>query len=337
MFTRALNIITVSILIVIVILSIIVGYVFFINKLIPDSNVLSSLSPTQSVFNVGILPIEDSAPIIIADKEGLFVQEGLKVNITLFTSAKDRDIALQSGKIQIAISDPITSIIQFSQGLHIKIISTLWGGYSNQSIFYILAPPNSTARTLDDIKTIGISQTTIIEYATYKLLRLAGKDPNNYTFINIPSIPIRYNILMSGKIDAVTLPDPLARLAILKGAHILASTKMYNESITMSVLIANSNWLSNNKNVMIRFLRALNKAIQLIVSNSSKYNDLIANFIKVPDELKPYYRIGYWTSLKIYPKDNFQDVMSWLLLKNYIIKAVNYNDVVDTELVLNLQ
>lgn len=323
---RALSKITVSIMVFIIILSAIVSYMFFINKPVG-----------RELISVGILPIEDSAPIIIADKEGLFVQEGLNVNVTLFTSAKDRDIALQSGKIQIAVSDPITSIIQFSQGLHIKIISTLWGGYSNQSIFYILAPPNSTAKSLDNIRTIGISQTTIIEYVTYKLLQLAGKDPNNYTFVNIPSIPIRYSLLMSGRIDAVTLPDPLASLAILKGARVLASTKMYNKSITMSVLIANSDWLGSHKDAMIKFLKALNKAIELIISNSGKYNDLIATFIKVPDELKPYYRIGYWTKLKIYPMDNFQDVVSWLLLKNYITKEVNYSDVVDTELVLNSQ
>jgi len=323
MLIRALNKITTS-LILIIILSTIIGFMFFINKPI-----------NRESINVGILPIEDSAPIIIANKEGLFAQEGLNVNVTLFTSAKDRDIALQSGKIQIATSDPITSIIQFSQGLHIKIISTLWGGYSNQSIFYILAPPNSTAKTLDDIKTIGISQTTIIEYVTYKLIQLAGKDPNSYTFVNIPNIPIRYSLLMSGKIDAVTLPDPLASLAILKGAHILASTKMYNKSIIMSVLIANSDWLSNHKDTMIKFLRTLNKAIELITSNSSRYNEFIADFIKVPDELKPYYRIGYWTKLKIYPEDNFKDVVNWLLLKNYITKTVNYNDVVDTGLVLS--
>ncbi len=323
---RALNMLTTFILIAIIILSIIVGYMFFINRTEP-----------KELITVGVLPTEDAAPIIIANSEGLFAQEGLNVNVTLFTSAKDRDIALQSGKIQIAESDPITSIIQFSQGLHIKIISKLWGGYANQSVFYILSPPNSTARTLDDVKTIGISQTTIIEYVTYKLIQLAGKDPNSYTFINIPNIAIRYSTLMNGKIDAATLPDPLASLAILKGAHILASTNMYNKSFTMSVLIANSDWLNNHKEVMVKFLRAVNRAIQLISSNPDKYNSLIATFIKVPDELKPYYKIGYWTKLEVYPKDNFQDVLNWLLLKNYIVRTVNYNDVVDTELVMNAQ
>lgn len=308
-------------ILIIISLIIIINSTFFTNK--------------SEQINIGILPIEDSAPIIIAQNEKLFSQEGLNVNVTLFTSAKDRDIALQSNKIQIAISDPITSTIQFSQGLHIKIASVMWGGYPNQSVFYILSPPNSTAKTLHDIKQIGISKTTVIEYVTYKLIQLAGYDPNDYEFVDIPSIPLRYQLLMAGKIEAVTLPDPLASLAIMKGAHVLASTKMYNKSITMSVLIVNSDWLSNNKDTMIKFLRAVNKAIQFIISNSSKYNDLIATFIKVPEELKPYYKIGYWTELNIYPKDNFQDVLNWLLLKNYVTKTVNYNDFVDTELVLN--
>jgi NitT/TauT family transport system substrate-binding protein len=288
-------------------------------------------------INVGVLPIEDSAPIIIAQNEKLFEQEGLNVNVTLFTSARDRDVALESSKIQIAVSDPITSTIQFSQGLHIKIVSLLWGGHPDQSVFYILSPPNSTAKTLHEIRQIGISKATIIEYVTYKLIQMSEGDPNNYEFVNIPSIPIRYQLLMTGKIEAVTLPDPLASLAIMKGAHVLASTKTYNRSITMSVLISNSDWLTNNKDTMIKFLRAVNRAIKLIISNSSKYNDLIATFIKVPEELRPYYKIGYWTELSVYPKDNFQDVLSWLLLKNYITKTINYNDFVDTELVLSAQ
>ncbi|MEM3832407.1 MAG: MetQ/NlpA family ABC transporter substrate-binding protein [Thermoprotei archaeon] len=286
-------------------------------------------------INIGVLPIEDSAPIIIAQNEKLFEQEGLNVNVTLFTSARDRDIALESGKIQIAVSDPITSTIQFAQGLPIRIVSVLWGGYQNQSVFYILSPPNSTTKTLHEIRQIGISKTTIIEYVTYRLIQMSGEDPNNYEFINVPSIPIRYQLLMTGKIETVTLPDPLASLAIMKGAHVLASTKAYNKSITMSVLIANNNWLVNNREVMVKFLKAINKAIKLIISNPSKYNDLITTFIKLPEELKPYYRIGYWTELSVYPKDNFKDVLDWLLLKNYITKTVNYNDFVDTELVLN--
>jgi len=73
-------------------------------------------------------------------------------------------------------------------------------------------------------KDIAISTNTIIEYATDKILEKYGLSPDDVNKVAVPQIPARLEMLQSGKIDAATLPDPLATVAMKNGAKVIEST-----------------------------------------------------------------------------------------------------------------
>ena len=56
-------------------------------------------------LTIGLMPDVDSIPFIIAQEKGYFKEEGVNVKLESFKSAVDRDSALQSGKLDGAISD----------------------------------------------------------------------------------------------------------------------------------------------------------------------------------------------------------------------------------------
>lgn len=282
------------------------------------------------VVRVGLLPIEDALPFYIAEEEGLFEGEGLKVVLKQFSSAKERDAAFQAGELDVIITDPITSIIQVDRGLKLRIIALLLGEYPEDGVFYLLAPPN-TNYDISGISEVAVSTNTIIEFVTDQLLKIKGLDPEGIVKKDVPKIPVRYQLLMEGRVRAATLPDPWGSLAIRNGARLLTSDLEVEKPISMSVLVARGEWLEDPKNreVAVELVRILNKALEKYKEDPEAYRSLIYEKLWIPEELKGEYVISWKGEITSYPRENFELVESWLLSKGLISKSISYEDVVE--------
>ncbi len=71
----------------------------------------------QTKLRVGLLPFSEALAAVIADKEGLFKAEGLEIEITQFQSGALAVPALQSGRIDIAFSNTVSTLQAIEQGL----------------------------------------------------------------------------------------------------------------------------------------------------------------------------------------------------------------------------
>ncbi|WP_434577319.1 ABC transporter substrate-binding protein [Thermoanaerobacterium thermosaccharolyticum] len=86
-------------------------------------------STKLQTLNIGILQDTDSIPVLIAKEQGYFKDENLDVNIEQFKSAQERDSALQSGKIDGAISDIMAAAFANDGEFNVKITSLTNGTY----------------------------------------------------------------------------------------------------------------------------------------------------------------------------------------------------------------
>ena len=76
---------------------------------------------------------------------------------------------------------------------------------------------------------IGVSQGTIIEYVTERLLAAEGLSADEIMTIPVPKIPDRMALLASGELVAATLPDPLGALAVQSGAMVVLDDSAHPE------------------------------------------------------------------------------------------------------------
>ena len=90
---------------------------------------LCACAEKKETITIGVLPDVDSAPIIIAQHNGYFEQEGADVKIERFTSAMERDSALQAGAIDGAVSDILAAAFFENGGFNVKITSMTNGSY----------------------------------------------------------------------------------------------------------------------------------------------------------------------------------------------------------------
>lgn len=280
-------------------------------------------------IRVGILPIEDSLPLVVADEEGLFAKHGLDVEIVSFNSALERDAALMAGEVDAVITDPLAVILLRDKGYDVRIVSICLGKKPDEGVFVILAAPNSTINTVEDLngREIAISSNTIIEYVTDVMLAKYGI---NYTKVEIKQIPVRMRTLLDGKVDAATLPEPLASHAVSQGAKLILSDAMENESITQTVIAFRGEFVDGRKNELKEFMKAYEEAVKAINTNKEKYRQKFIEIARVPEDVADSYPMPDYPMPEKFPEKFYSRYLDWAMKKGLIEKEIAYEDAVET-------
>jgi ABC-type nitrate/sulfonate/bicarbonate transport system substrate-binding protein len=107
---------------------------------------------------------------------------------------------------------------------------------------------------------IGISQATVIEYITYRLLADAGLAASDIKTTNVIKIADRMQLLGTGQIKAATLPEPLATLAEQQGALRVVADKT-NPDHSNSVISFSAQTIKDKPQTVRKFLAAYEKAV----------------------------------------------------------------------------
>lgn len=293
------------------------------------SSTQKTVAPTaQKTITIGVMPDTDSIPLVIADKKGYFKAEGVNVKIVHFTSARDRDSALQSGKIDGAVSDVLAAAFINDSGFKMKIISATSGSYK------LVASKKSGIKKISDVKgkNVAISKNTLIEYSTDKILESAQINPSDVKKIAIPQIPIRLEMLQNGKVDAAVLPEPMASLAILNGGTLISSTDKLG--INPGVLMFTKAAIDSNQKGVKQILSAYNKAAgYLNKTPKASYIDMVIKECSFPVNIKDSIVVPKYKDVYLPVNSDVTSVLTWLRQKNLIKKEYKYSDLVDSQFV----
>jgi NitT/TauT family transport system substrate-binding protein len=283
-------------------------------------------------LKLGVLQIEDSVPFYVAEQEKLYAQENLQVELIPFLSALERDSALTAGAIDGAIDDPVGAIL-FDKGQgRLKITSLCLGEKPAEGVFAILAAPGSDLKTVDDLKNveIAVSNATIIEYVTDRMLEQHGFTAGEIKKIEVVKMPIRMQMLLSDAVKAATLPEPLASIAVGKGARILVSDATGRESLSQTIIVFRNAVLAERKPEIAAFFRAYAEAVKAINANPEKYRPLFVEKGRIPPFLAKSYPIPAYPLPAPFSPALYQPVVDWLAAKKLVLK-VPYEKMVATD------
>lgn len=283
-------------------------------------------------LRIGVLLIEDSVPLYVAQQERFFANEGVEVELIPFLSALERDSAITAGAIDGAVSDPVGAIL-FDQGRGvIEITSLCLGKTPEEGVFAILAAPESKLKNADDLKNvpIAVSNATIIEYVTERLLEAQGFVSEEIATLEVKKMPIRMQMLLSNNVMAATLPEPLASIAVAKGARILLSDGESKKSLSQTVIIFRKGVLIDRKTDVKSFYRGLSAAVQAINSNPETYRSLFIEKGRIPPFLADTYIIPKFPMPQTFSNELYTPVMQWLNTKQ-LVEYLPYTTMVSTD------
>jgi NitT/TauT family transport system substrate-binding protein len=282
-------------------------------------------------LKMGLLPILDVLPIYVAQQKGYFAAEGIKVELVPAKSAQERDALMQAGEIDGMLNDLISTGLFDRDKAQIKIVATARRAYPESPQMRVLAAPGSGITSAQDLAgvPIGISQNTIIEYITDRLLVAEGLSPDQIQIIEVSAIPVRFEQLRPGQIKAATLPDPLAQGALAGGATLVVDDSQYTH-YSQSVLSFSTTAIESKPNTIKKFLKAWNRAVQDLNNHPDEFKDLLIQQGRVPESIQDSYRMPPFPVGEVPSQAEWQDVVDWLMEKGLIEQPLAYQDAVLT-------
>jgi len=286
--------------------------------------------PEDPTLKIGLLPILEAVPLFVAEQEGYFKDEGVAVTFVPASSAVERDTFMTAGQIDGMINDLVSTALYNKDGAKILVVHLARQAYPTAAQFGILVGKDSGINTVSDLKgvEIGISENTVIEYTTVRMLERAGLGRDDVKFVNVAAIPTRLQLLGEGKLKAANLPDPFLSLAVQQGARVLIDDTK-TPDISVSVLSFRVDALKDKPNTVKKFLRAYEKAVKAMNANPAKYQSLVVDKKLVPAPIQATYKLPPFPETGVPSEAQFKDVVDWLKSKGLVKSDIPYSQLVD--------
>lgn len=268
-------------------------------------------------LRIGVLPIVESLPFIVARERGLFASSGLTVEILFFASALERDSAMQSGAIHGAIHDILGLGLLRNRDIPYRIVTNMTIPTSKKDLFMLLASPASGLTSIEELRgsEIALSSHTIAEYVTDSLLSLKGVKIDEVKKVEVKKIPLRFQMLMEGKVKAATLPEPLASLAVFQGARKLGGD--YGLKGTQVVLVFQESFIHSEREALLRLGRVYGQTVRLINEDPLRWRDLLVEKGRLPSPIKEIYEMNPFSGIQIPTPEEIQAVKRWMEGKGF--------------------
>jgi NitT/TauT family transport system substrate-binding protein len=281
----------------------------------------------ETTLRLALLPILDALPIHVALKEGYFADEGVDVELIPVSSAAERDQIMAAGQADGMINDLVSTLLYNQEIPQIQIVSFARTATPEFPQYRILAAGDSGITSVDDLKNveIGISEASVIEYTTDRLLEAEGLTQDEITTVAVPKIPDRLSLLESGELKAANLPDPFSSLAIQNGAVVIVDDTKHPE-YGNSVISFRTPVIEANPKTIRSFLRALDKAIEAVNDDPMKYQDLLVEQKLIPAPLIGSYEIPPFVWGKVPSQAQWEDVLAWAQEKGLVSNDVSYDE-----------
>ena len=288
------------------------------------------LPEEQHTLRMAVLPVMDILPFHVADQYGFFEQEGVNVELVPVKSAQERDTLMQTGQVDGMLTDLLSPVLFNQKEAQVAVVRTARRVYPGSPLFSILAGPGSGIESPLDLAgvEIGISQNTVIEYITDRMLENAGLAPEQISSQEVSAIPVRFELLINGEIPAANLPDPLASGAVAAGAKVVVDDTSVPE-YSQSILAFSTETLKAQPEAVRKFLLGWEMAVEELNQEPEKYNHLLIEQGRVPDSIQGTFPMPRFPEASVPTPAQLADVVQWSIEKGLIEESIPYERMVD--------
>ncbi len=276
---------------------------------------------------IGMMPAVDSVPLIVAEAEGFYADEGLEVRLELFRDQSYREAALQADTIDATVTDLVNTIRSWENGADYRVLT------STRGIFSVVTAPGSLVTTRADwpaaparLRT-GLLEDSIIFYVAQRMLEQIGLDPQRMEIIPTTQIPVRVEMLVANRLDAAVLPEPVTRMAVAGGAHEIVRTDEVFDW-TPGVLLATGTALREKPDELEALLRAYDRAVEAVNADPDRYRAVIVATAGFPPPTTETMRLPRYVPAQPPDSRHVADVASWMIERGLLRSAPPYGEIV---------
>ena len=249
----------------------------------------SSDQSNQNKIRVAFFPSISHAVPIVGLENGIFengIGEQIQIETKLFDSGPQVIESIFARSIDVAYVGPGPTINGFLKS-HGKDIRILAGAASGGASFII--QPDSGLESIENFDGKRIASPQISNSQDVSLrYYLASNDlkpieKGGTVFVLNISNPDIYTLFAKGDIDGAWIPEPWATMLVqeLDGVRLFNEEKLWpNEQFASVLLIARTDYLENNPEIIQNWLKSHEETVSWINSNPDKSKLIFEKFLK---------------------------------------------------------
>jgi NitT/TauT family transport system substrate-binding protein len=277
----------------------------------------------KPVLRIGMMSSSDVIPYVLINENGLADKYNFELDLEVFTSAKDRDAALQAGELDGVLTDYIGICMYQNANFDVRITGITDGDY------ILMAGKNTGITDINDIKgkSIAISENTLIDYTLDNILLNNNLVSTDLKKEIVPRIPDRLELLRNDKIDLGLMPEPFATLALNDGAISLGSANQFGLYPAVSAFSKTA--LEEKTEAIHNLYVAYNEAVDYMnMTDIKEYEETVIKAVGYPEEMLGKIEVKQFRTSTLPPKDEVEKAIKWASDKGLCSASLTYEQMV---------
>ena len=270
-------------------------------------------------------------PLMIAQAEGFFRDEGVEVEFVPALRTEEATVALATGDIDVRVGQVMGGLLSaVAHGARIRI--TAGQGYLDPkgcTYYGIVLRPGLDTVGVPRIKRMRVSQDGISRYIATRMLLNRHVSLNSIETNRLPDAVMAMS-LESGAIDAVAATEPtLSRL--LKIGKLWLSAQDALPGFQWGVLAFNERLLFREPDTGIRFLKGYHRGVARFRGGKTERN--VAIIAEATGETAEATREACWPSFRADSRINWESIaefQAWANVEGLMERTVSRNQVWDS-------
>lgn len=236
----------------------------------------------------------------VAEDKGYFKKENLKARVFNVRSVSKAVQALSANSTDVLLPGNASGLIRAQVK---KAPVTIIAGGFDKALYDLIAGPKY--KKIEDLRgtTMGvINLTSGSTVLLKKILAAHGMHyPKDFDMLMVGGTPDRFAAVKRGGVSAAMVTPPTSFKADEAGLNVVANIGTYLPNYMFTIAGANTKWLKANRDVAVRFLKAVIRANRFItdpknkeeaISILSKHEKIKAEYARrtykmVVEDLKP--------------------------------------------------
>jgi NitT/TauT family transport system substrate-binding protein len=254
-----------------------------------------------TTLKVGVIPIADVAPLYVGIKQGFFKQENLDIKPQLAEGGATITAQVVSGDLQIGFSNTTSLIIAASKKLPVQIVAQGVQGAPSEDKAWdaVLSKKGSPIRDPKALegKTVSVNNLNNVGPLTINnAMEKAGADFRKVKYVEVP-FPDANAALETGRVDAAWVVEPFVSQGTGQGAReVIHPFERTAPNFTVATYFTTKQYASQSKDVVDRFVRAINKSLQFSQSHPDVVRSVVPSYTKIPEAVAAKMRLPQWGS-----------------------------------------
>ena len=281
------------------------------------------------------------APWYVAIEKGYFKEQGIDIEVILTSGADKVGTAVLSGDAQIGLSGLEATIYVYNNGE--KDYLTSFSALTKRDGQFLVGDckyKNDFSVELLKGKSILVGRSggmpsMVFAYGLYKN-NIDNRDVKLDTSVEFAALSGAY---IAGQGDFVNLFEPTARSVEASGKGcVLASVGLLSGELPYTVFHAKKSYIENNKDLIQKFVNAINKGLNYVYENDSKTiaKDIINQFpdLSINDlaeVVERYKKSDSWWGNSYIEENAYNNLLELMEYNGALEKKIDFNILVNNE------